>query len=300
MSLFRSLFIRLVIGITIFCSIGYAYYVAFAVPVQFPVGGDFIVEEDESLRSVSVRLEEGGYISSSLWFRAWVSFIGRDRHIQLGGYIFDKPTTLVGVAQKLVSGSPDVPLVKVTIPEGSTSYEIAVLMKKVLPNFSIDVFGEKVAASDADGRLFPSTYFLLPSTTEERALSMMVKTFEKKYEDSFAMTAIPRELKTRDEVISLAAILEGEAKGPEDMQIVAGILLERMARNMRLQVDVSPVTYTRQGLPSQAINNPGLVALHAALHPLDTDYLYYLTGKDGTMHYAKTFDEHKANIRKYL
>lgn len=270
------------------------------IPNNFPVGTNFVVEEGESLRSISNRLQNENYIKSALLFRAWISFLGRDRHIQLGVYSFDKPIVLGAVIKKLVSGTPDAPLISITIPEGSNSLEIANLIKKELPNFSIDIFNKKVLEKNANGKLFPSTYYLLPSTNEERIIDIMVETFNKKYEDSFSKVKINNLLKSKENVIILASILEGEAKTPLDMRIVAGILLKRLSLNMPLQVDAAKETYKVRGLPASPINNPGLIALDATLNPTDSSYLYYITGKDGIMHYSKTFEEHKRNIIKYL
>lgn len=280
--------------------VGYYAYNITQAPSTFKIGSSFVVEEGESLLSISTRLQNEGYIKSPLWFRAGVSMLGRDRHVQLGGYEFTKPLTLYGVIRKLVYGKPDTPLVSITIPEGSTTAEIAAIAKKQLPNFSIDIFGEKVQAVHADGKLFPSTYYLLPSTTEERVVEIMVKEFEKQWSKSFTYAEIPQPLTTRDDVINLAGLLEGEAKSKEDMQIVAGILLHRIKNNMRLQADAAPETYKHAGLPYEPINNPGLNSLYAALHPIETSYLYYLHANDGTMYFAKTFSEHKNNINKYL
>jgi UPF0755 protein len=69
---------------------------------------------------------------------------------------------------------------------------------------------------------------------------------------------------------------------------------------MRLQVDVAENTYKERGLPVVPINNPGVVAIEAVFHPKESPYLYYLTGKDGRMYYAKTYEDHKKNIQKYL
>ena len=125
---------------------------------------------------------------------------------------------------------------------------------------------------------------------------------------------------TRD-VIIMASMLEKEARQLETRRVIAGILWKRLERGMPLQVDAvfgyildrdtfspslndlsinSPYnTYTHTGLPPGPIGNPGLESLDAALHPVETPYWYYLTGADGTMHYARTFAEHVAN-RKYL
>ena len=275
-------------------------YTTWTVPNNFPVGKNFIIEEGESLRSVSFRLEEGNYIHSALFFRIWVSFLGRDRHMQLGEYVFNEKQSLGSLVTKLVITGPDIPLVSVTIPEGSTTHEVALLFRKSLSNFSVTAFEEKVAIQKISGKLFPSTYFLLPSTDENRAIEIMTKTFDKKYNDSFEGIPIMPPLFSQKEVLSLASILEGEAKTKEDMHIVSGILQSRMTLGIPLQVDVAKETYRSRGLPEQPINNPGLVAMFAVFSPVKTPYLYYITGKDGTMHYAKTFDEHKRNIQKYL
>lgn len=280
--------------------IGNIYYVTKTVPNNFPTGKIFTVGENESLRSLSNRLENENYIHSALWFRVWVSSLGKDRNIQLGNYEFDTPYSLGGVVKKFVSASPDKPLIQVTIPEGSTSFEVATLVHQVLPTIDIDIFGEKISQYEADGKLFPSTYFLLPSHTEEYIVKMMKETFEKKYMATFRWTVIPEPLTSRDEVISLAAIVEGEAKSEEDMKIVAGILIARLNKKMPLQVDVAMETYKIKGVPSVPINNPGLIALGAVLYPTPSPYLFYITGKDGAMYYAKTFEEHKKNINKYL
>ena len=268
-------------------------------PKDFPEGARFAVHEDESLYSVSKRLKEEHIISSALLFRGWVSTIGKDTSISLGVYEFPHTMPLGNVVAKILKG-PDEPLVSVTIPEGYTTKEIASAFAKAIPDFSADIFGELVHARTLDGYLFPSTYYPLPSSTEADIIKLLNETFEKEYGKRFSSLPFPAAVSTRNDVISLAAILEGEAKTQEDMKIVSGILQKRLQKGMRLQVDVAEVTYQKSGLPAQPINNPGLIAIDAVFHAQESPYLYYLTGKDGTMHYAKTFEEHKNNIQKYL
>lgn len=278
----------------------YVYYLTRTVPVNFPVNNHFVVEENETLKSVSLRLEHEHYITSSLFFRAWVSSLGGDRYIKVGEYIFDQPHVLGAVVKKFVSGKPDLPLLSVTVPEGSTSFEIATLFHKALPTISVDVFGEMISKHSADGKLFPSTYYLLPSYTEEKIVTLMLTTFEEKTAKVILTPLLTPTITTTDQVLSLAAILEGEAKTKEDMQVVAGILIKRLQIGMALQVDAAKETYAQKGLPFTPINNPGVVAISAVLYPIATPYLYYITGRDGKMYYAKTFEEHKRNIQKYL
>ena len=278
----------------------YFYQQALVAPDNFPTGTTFTINENESLKSISNRLEALGYIHSPLLFRLGISYLGKERSIQLGGYIFEKPLTLLGMVETFVRGKPSVPLLSATIPEGSTSFEVASLVAKVLPSLSIDTFGEIISKYQADGKLFPSTYFLLPSYTEEDIVKLMLLTFVKKTQPIIAEAKILPPLVSENDVLVLASILEGEAKTEEDMKIIAGILLTRLTIGMPLQVDVAKETYTMKGLPGMPINNPGLIAINAVLHPITTQYLYYITGNDGKMYYAKTFDEHKRNIQKYL
>jgi len=285
---------------TVLIVLFFVYLFLLRAPGTNPTTSAFVIEEDQNLGTISSNLYEQGYIRSPFLFRAVVSFLGYDKHIQLGGYTFPASASLSTIIRKMVYEKPDKPLVSVTIPEGSTTYEIATLIQKQIPLFSKDIFGEEVTNNNADGKLFPSTYFFLPSTTEARAVTLLTETFEKKYSEAFVDEVIPSELSTQEEVIILASILEGEAKTKEDMQIVAGILLKRLAIGMALQVDVAQETYQRRGLPYEPINNPGLTALDAVFTHVATPYLYYITGDDGMMYYAKTFEEHKRNIAKYL
>jgi UPF0755 protein len=281
----------------VFC---FGYYIWYSPPTTFPVGKTFVIKEDETLKSISNRLEQEGYIHSALLFRTMVSFLGKDRHVQLGGFTFDRPYKLQELVDKLVLSKPDTPLIKVTIPEGSTVEEVGKLVHKEIPSISENVFIELAKQKGVAGQLFPSTYYLLPSTSEVRCIDIMTQTFAKNYQAQFEDKEAPRELLSLTQILSLAAILEGEAKTEEDMQIVAGILLKRLKTGMLLQVDVAPITYKLKGLPEVPINNPGLIAIHAVFNPVETKYLFYLTGTNGEMHYAKTFEEHKINIKKYL
>ncbi len=268
-------------------------------PKGFPTGAAFEVKEGESMGSISSRLKSEHFISSVTLFKAWISILGQDKKVGLGVYNFDRPIPLGQVVAKFVRG-PDEPLLSVTIPEGYTTSDIAKTFSKAIPSLSVPVFLAEVSKSALDGYLFPSTYYPLPSFTEKDVIARMKAKFDKEYEENFNNRAFPKEVPTVQAVLSLAAILEGEAKTHEDMKIVSGILQKRLANGMRLQVDAAPSTYSSGGLPKIPINNPGVQAIEAVFSPVSSPYLYYLTGKDGKMYYSKTFEEHKRNIQKYL
>lgn len=278
----------------------YFYFLIESTPSNFPLNKNFVVEENETLKKMSIRLKSDGYITSSFLFRLVVSSEGKDRDIKAGGYSFSEKRALYGVVEKFTKEKPDIPLLSVTIPEGSTVEEIASLVHKAIPSIKESLVLSLIEEKKLAGKLFPSTYFLLPSNSAESIIKIMRSTFETKYESFIKGKVLPSPLKNDEEVLSLAAILEGEAKNKEDMQMVAGILLSRLQKDMLLQVDVATSTYTKKGLPSYPINNPGEIAIYAVLHPKESPYLFYLTGKNGSMYYAKTFEEHKRNIQKYL
>ncbi len=106
--------------------------------------------------------------------------------------------------------------------------------------------------------------------------------------------------KSEREIIIMASLVEREAKGDEDRAVISGILWKRLEIGMPLQVDAAPITYKERGLPKSPISNPGLLAIDATIHPELSPYLYYLHDKDGIIHYARNFEEHKANRLKYL
>jgi UPF0755 protein len=195
---------------------------------------------------------------------------------------------------------------------------MAQTIASAVPGFSATAFLR--AASTSEGYLFPDTYFILPGTTPTDLVIQLRTTFAKKI--TLLQPQINSFSKPLADDVIMASILEREAKGMDDKRMVAGILYNRLQLGMPLQVDAafgyahgqdgytptaqdltgdSPYnTYRLKGLTPTPIANPGLESLTAAVTPTKTDDLYYLTGKDGKMHYAKTFEQHKANIAKYL
>ncbi len=176
-----------------------------------------------------------------------------------------------------------------------------------------------------EGYLFPDTYRFREEADAETVAQTMVLTLKRRLAENDI--TIPRNLifeggLTFHEMLTLASIVEREVRGPEDMKIVAGIFYTRLKIGMALQADStvnyvtggntpsislddsfidSPYnTYRNLGLPPGPISNPGMNAILATLHPMDSDYLYFLTTPEGKVIYSKTFDEQVANKYQYL
>ena len=206
--------------------------------------------------------------------------------------------------------------VKITIPEGSTNKEIATQCQLKLPNCNNKRFEEK--AKNLEGYLFPNTYEFIGTESEDELIKVAREEFNLQVKEIFSKLTEQE----KKNVVILASILEKEANNELDMRIVSGILYKRLKIGMALQVDATLFyergktsaqlavhdlrkdslynTYTNRGLPPTAIANPGIIAIQAALNPESSPYLFYLTGNDGKMYYARTHDEHVRNKELYL
>ncbi len=174
-------------------------------------------------------------------------------------------------------------LLKITVPEGFTCTDIAGKFR-VFRNFDKNNF-LKIAE---EGKLFPDTYFFTGRETEEEVVKLMKENFEKKAGS------------TEKDILIMASILEKELITLKDKKIASGILWKRLEAGMPLQVDAEPDTYIYKELPDAPICNSGMESIEAAANPVESDYWYYISDKKGITHFAKTFEEHKRNIEKYL
>ena len=263
-------------------------------PFSFPSGSIITVPEGAGLYALSEKLHEDRVIRSPFWFRITAIILGGERYMKAGQYLMSRPENTLVIAWRVFHGDHDIETVKLTIPEGFTKDEIADLFDTRFQLFDHMNF----IALAPEGYLFPDTYFVPVSATPSSTIKLLRDNFDRKIVSS--LSDIERSGKTLNEIITMASLLEAEAKTKEDREIVSGILWKRLKLGMALQVDSEMGTYEFAGLPKNPINNPGLVSVGAALHPTTTPYLYFLTGKDGTMHYSHTFDEHVVKKQKYL
>lgn len=294
------------------------YALLFAAPGSFVPGTTVQIERGTSARQISVELGEAHVIAHPALFRTFLRATGMGATVQAGLYKFDAPNDLFTVAYRLMKGEYGIPPARITFIEGFTRREAAIQVATALPGISIEDF--LTASEGQEGYLFPDTYFFQPGIDAASIVAVMRKNFDTK------LALLSREYasteQTISEIVTMASIIEKEARTAADMRLVAGILSNRLRLGMPLQVDAvfgyifnrptyspSPAdlrvdspynTYTHIGLPPGPINNPGLESLEAAMNPAETDYLYYLTGNDGLMHYAKTYAGHQANLRTYL
>jgi len=265
-----------------------------APPFSFPSGSVVTVPEGVGLYTLAENLKQDKVIRSPFWFRIAAITLGGERLMRAGQYFMSQPQNTFVIAWRVLHGNYNVETIKLTIPEGFTVADIAKLFDERFDFFDHQNF----IANAPEGYLFPDTYFMPVTATASSTIKLLRDNFDRK--TSALLPEIERSGKTLKEIIIMASLLEAEAKTKGDREMASDILWKRLKIGMPLQVDSEMGTYKFTGLPAEPINNPGLVSIGAAIHPTSTPYLYFLTGKDGNMHYAKTFDEHKRNIAKYL
>lgn len=287
-------------------------------PASFAQGSSFEVKEGMSLGEVSLSLLDNGLIRSRILFEFCAISLGGERHVSSGEYLFKEPIGSCALARRIVKGVFGIPAVRTTIPEGFSNKEIEALLGKLFPQF--DIAGFERAAQGQEGFLFPDTYFFSSKITSPGVVAQMKENFDKKIKP--IQGDVEASKYSLHEIITMASILEKEAANDEDRALVSGILWKRIDKSMPLQVDAPFLyllgkksnqltqadlkiksaynTYRNKGLPAGPIGNPGISAIRAALNPKASVYLYYLADAKGVTHYAKTFDEHKANKEKYL
>ncbi|MEK7068533.1 MAG: endolytic transglycosylase MltG [Patescibacteria group bacterium] len=296
----------------------FIYWIFFSAPADFPAGAYARVSEGESLGEIAERFEDRAIVRSAFLFKVAARAVGDHKKIPAGEYYFPHGENLVSVAIRLVSGDFNTTPVRITVPEGATNREIAKMLSEKLPEFDPRDF--MAATRDKEGYLFPDTYFFMPGESTEAILSVFNNGLQVHLQK--IQGEIDASKKPLHEILTMASILEKEASTLKDRRLIAGVLWRRIQIHMPLQVDATfpyylgrntyevtiddlkqehPYnTYVNKGLPPGTISNPSLEAILAAVTPAKSSYVYFLSDKDGTFHFASTYAEHIANKKRYL
>ncbi|MBI4080261.1 MAG: endolytic transglycosylase MltG [Candidatus Levybacteria bacterium] len=277
----------------------------------------FVVPQGSGIRAISNDLKEQKLIRDDVVFFLLVKQLGIDKKIQAGDFRLSPSMSAEEIAKSLTTGTLDI---WVTIPEGKRSEEIADILKSKLPTYDETWRDELVAY---EGHLFPDTYLIPKDATADQVISLLRNTFDERFSKIENHTSL-----TPEEIVILASMIEREARHDVDRPLVSSVMQNRLQRGMALDIDATIQyalgyssqektwwkknltlqdlninslynTYDNPGLPPGPICNPGMNALQAAANPADTDYLFYITDKSGINRYARTNEEHNANIKKY-
>ena len=288
-----------------------------------------VVPRGSTFAQVARALVDQGVISNVTTFRLLARVRGEEAVVRAGEYRFTPHLTQSEVLRALVTGGAQV-ATWVTIPEGFTVTQIAARLERdgvgAAAPFARDFAGRGIVVDGArtkslEGFLFPSTYLMPLGASPEQAAAPMLAEFFKELPRDAAARARALHV-TVPQAVTVASLVEREAKSEVDRPKIAEVIYNRLRLNMPLEVDAtieyalpehktelsfsdlkidSPYnTYTHVGLPPTPIANPGLPSLEAALRPSKGDELYYVYCGNGVHVFARTLAEHQANVARCL
>ena len=278
-----------------------------------------VVPRGSALSEIASQLADAHVIKSALAFRILARVQRADSDVRAGAYRFPPSQSMSDILRALETGGAQV-ATWITVPEGFTIDQIA----QRLQDNGIGQADETARAfrqEHLEGYLFPSTYLVPLDATPAMVARQMNDEFIKELP-----TGAPGRAKTLGitiaQGVTVASLVEREAKVDSDRPLIAGVIYNRLRLHMPLQIDAtieyalpahkaelsyadlkidSPYnTYTHEGLPPTPIANPGLPSLDAAFNPAHTDALYYVYCGNGHHVFAKTLAEHQANVSRCL
>ncbi|MDU4873549.1 MAG: endolytic transglycosylase MltG [Veillonella parvula] len=289
-----------------------------------------VIEKGQTGTEIADMLFERGLIRSTQGFKLWLYLSGTNDKLQTGHYQIPNKVTVHELISLLQEGH--VESIRVTIPEGYTVGDIAIVLEKNQIMKAKDFLAEaktyvpypymkgtKPATYPVEGFLFPSTYEIPVGATPRDVIQMMADEMNR-----YLTPAVKKQIQAQHmsihDFVTLASIVERESLFDADRPTIAGVFKKRLAHGIPLQSDAtisyvlgyakenvtigdtqlqSPYnTYVSKGLPPGPIANPGKKALDAVLHSENTDYLYFVADKEGHNHFSKSYEEHLAEVNK--
>lgn len=294
----------------------FSFYV-FLTPVKITNSIDVEIPKGSSIQTASEILKTSNVIKSKDVYTITTRIIA-SKGVIAGNYSFSGNVYLHNVILKTTQGNFGIKQIKITIPEGFTAQEVVNRIEKNFPEIPKSDIENTFLKKE--GYIYPETYFFSTKASLTEIENKIMQTGIQK------ITAIidPIDIQSNQakRIINIASLVEAEGKNKQERQMIAGVIENRLNKNMPLQLDAtltyltgkgssqltlndlkidSPYnTYVYKGLPPGPINNPGEESILAAMNPTKNDYIYYLHDKNGNIYYAKTFNEHVQNKNKYL
>ncbi len=292
----------------------------------------FVIKLNTSEEQIIDDLQQKGFLKSKKIFGLILDFKKLRGKIDPGAYLISKSMNAYELAGTLVYG----PFQKwVTIPPGKRKEQAAFILQKTLSwPFSLT---RSFINQASEGYLYPDTYLINTDADPGQIIQKLTNIFNEKFDAKLQQDLLSQNIRN-DTAIVIASLIERESGSLEDKPIIAGIILNRLNKKMRLEIDAtvqyaialgelddtglqtledfnfwpklgagvvktidSPYnTYRTAALPPGPICTPSLDSIKAVANPAQTDALYYLHSADKQIHTAKTYKEHRENIAKYL
>jgi UPF0755 protein len=296
---------------------------------QKPYGAStrVIIPRGASFADAADSLSKANLVGWRKMFRLYARVTGGDRNIKPGTYLLRHGTPWKDIIGALNGGHGLVNTI--TIPEGYTISQITPTLARTLkvPADSVNAAVRDTALLSRldipnptlEGYLFPDTYAFPLGTTARQAVHEMVYDFERRWKPEWDAKASDLKI-NRNDLVTMASIVEREARLPEERPVIAAVYYNRLKKGMLLQADptvqyalghhvgrvlykdlavASPYnTYVHKGLPPGPVASPGVASLAAAANPASVPYLYFVASPDGHHEFRMTLQEHTSAIRE--
>jgi len=299
--------------------------------VTLPNPVTFEIKEGSNVQNVSQELHSLGLISHDPRLFVWCWRIMMQKTtLKAGDYRLEGDLTPAKIAQILAKGQ--VVTVSLTIPEGWNMYQIAERLQNAFPKTNKDswvhLMKEKKYTrqlpgqpASVEGFLFPETYTFRARSHPDEVLETMIRTFKKNFTEEIVIRGQALNLNPLA-IVTLASIIEKETGKASERPHISSVFHNRMRIGMRLQTDPTVIygmwerfdgnlrkddlrtptpynTYVISGLPPGPIANPGIAALKAAVEPLQTKDLYFVSRGDGSHIFSTNFEDHQRSVYQY-
>lgn len=305
------------------------YIALFVPPSKERVWKEVEVQEGMSFKAIAAVLQKEGIIR----FRGYFELLGRmegiSRKVRVGYYGLNTNMSMWDVLDALRNGK--IIEYQVIIPEGYNLYQIGWTLSNTplisSPNEFINLVKNKeyvrslgIEADTLEGYLFPDTYYFPKGIKLADIPKKMVQRYKAVFVDSYRSRAKEMGF-TEHQIITLASIVEKEAKVSSERKVIAAVYLNRLNKKMKLQADPTAVygtkawvtnvtkqdlkrpsrynTYLHKGLPPGPIANPGQGAILASLYPEKVDYIFFVAQGDGSHYFSKEYKDHEKAIGRY-
>ena len=289
---------------------------------------DLAIEPGANARGVAQLVAQSGVDVVPELLYAWFRLSGQDRQIKAGSYEVEAGATPRSLLRKLVRGEES--LRSVTLVEGWNFRQVRAALAAAPQLQATSAALSEAALMDkmgrpgvaAEGRFFPDTYSYAKGSSDLQVLARSMRAMDKHLLAAWQSRAADLPLKTPEQALVLASIVEKETGRLSDQPLIAGVFVNRLRQGMLLQTDPTVIygmgekfdgnlrkkdlltdtpwnTYTRAGLPPTPIAMPGKHALRAAVTPAQSDALYFVARGDGTSQFSRSLDEHNQAVDKY-
>jgi len=309
-----------------------AWWLYSPLTLNLPAGSpvlDLEIEPGTRAAQVAETVVASGAQTNLQLLQWWFRVSGQARQIKAGSYEITPGMTPRSLLAMVVRG--DQTLKSVTLVEGWSFKQVRAALQKsellaqdsigLQPEMIMDKLGKP--GIHPEGRFFPDTYTYAKGSSDMAVLKRAANAMDKRLDAAWALRRPDTPLKSPEQALTLASIVEKETGKPSDRGQIAGVFTNRLRIGMLLQTDPTVIygmgdrfdgnirkrdlqtdtpynTYTRSGLPPTPIAMPGKAALLAAVQPAPTKALYFVARGDGTSQFSATLDDHNRAVNKYI